>query len=149
MSTYRPSRKAYLAAIPAVVISAFGVVEGISLYVHHNAVQCGGGLGWIGPGLTLYATLACALLATLGAFVYALVAALRGRRWAWSVGLIAAAALGTLVTIKAETAVSHMLVGYTLGFGCSWFYSDVARSLVPLLVAAPTLGFLFFARRRA
>jgi len=138
----------FVVAIPAVVISALATLEGIRLYTSHNAVQCGGGLGWIGPGFLLYATLAFAVLATLSAVIVALVAAIRGRRWVWSAGLVATVVLGTLVSLSAETSFSHMLVGTALGFGCSWFYSDVIRSFVPLLVAVPTLAFLVFTRRR-
>jgi hypothetical protein len=149
MSIYRPSRNVYIVAIPAVGISALATIQGVSLYVSHNAAECGGGLGWIGPGLLLFATLAFALLITLIAYILALISAFRGRRWAWLAGLIAAATVGTLVTIFAYTPFSRMVVGYALGFGCSWFYGDAARSLVPFLVAAPTLAFFLIAHRRA
>jgi hypothetical protein len=149
MSTYRPSRTAYFAAVPAVVTSVLATIEGCGLYTSHNADRCSGGIGWIGPGLLLYATLVCALLASLLAFIVALVAVLRGRHWVWFAGLIAAVALGTLVSLSADTPFAHQLVGTALGVGCSWFYPDVMRSFVPLIVAAPTLAFFLLARRRS
>ena len=148
MVTRQPRRHAYIAGLPAAILSALAAVEGIRLYTSHNAVHCGGGLGWIGAALTVYATLALALLATLVALVFALVVAIMGHHWAWIAVLAAATALGMLIFAGAGSPLSHTLVGSALGFGCSWFYPEAAQSLAPVIVAAPALAFLLTGLRR-
>ena len=148
MLKYQPGRNAFVAGGLGVVISAIAAMEGIRLYTTHNTERCGGGLGWLAPVLGLYATLAVALLATLVALVLALVAALARRRWTWVVGLVTVTAVGVLIAAGSDSQISRALVGSTLGFGCSWFYPEVAQSLVPLLVATPALVCLMAGRRQ-
>ena len=137
--------------VPALALffSVLVALEGVANYTQDNAQHCGGGLGRIGPGLGLYATLTLALLVTLGALVLTLVLATASRRWAWAVGLLAAtAAAGVLITVGADSPLSRTLVGSVLGVGCAWSYSDVARCCAPLLVAVPSLVCLVTGRRQ-
>lgn len=132
----------------AVCLSALGIVEAIRLYTSHNAARCGGAIGWIGPGLLLYATGFVALLLILIAFVASLILGIVRRRWLWVIALPLTIALATLIVLGSTSQISHDVVGVTLGYGCSWFYPEVIQSLAPLLVAAPTLAFLVVERRR-
>lgn len=147
MRTTRPGWGAYVVAGLALALSALAVAEAVRLYTAHNAARCSGGLGWIGPGLTLLATGAVAALATLAALVYALIVALARRSRARGACLVAGAALGALVAGGSASGAARALVGLALGAGCSWFYSVVAQALAVLLVAASAGGVLVLGRR--
>lgn len=107
LSTPQPRPAAHAAVMPATVtagvacvISALGAVEGVRLYTSHNAARCGGGLGWLGPGLGLFGTLAIALLITLIALVTTLIVAFARHRWLWIIALFLVIALAVLVVIN-------------------------------------------------
>ncbi len=76
-----------------------------------------------------------------------LIVAFARHRWLWIIALFLVIALAVLVVTNSTSQASHDLVGTVFGFGCSWFYPEVVVSLVPLLVAAPTLAFLLVERR--
>lgn len=128
--------------VPALSFSVLAALAGIGQYTRFNAEQCAGGLGRLGTGLALYAVLALALLLTSSTLVVTLVVAIAGRRWAWSVGLVAVAAAAVLLTVGADSQVSRTLVGSILGFGCATTNTEVelvVRCFAPLLVAVPCL----------
>src|SRR5262245_45373192 len=94
LSTPQPKPVADGAVMPATVtavvacaLSVLAAVEGARLYTSHNEARCGGGIGWIIPGLYLYGTIAIALLITLIALVAALLVALVRHRWLWIIAL--------------------------------------------------------------
>lgn len=135
-------------AVLAIIASVVGIVEAVRLYTSHNAVRCGGGLGWIGPGLIFYGTWAAALLLMVIALVASLILGIVRRRWPWVSALTLTTALATLIVLGSASQVSHDVVGFTFGYGCSWFYPEAIQSLGPFLVAAPTFAFLLVEWRR-
>jgi hypothetical protein len=149
MSTYHPTRTAYVVAVPAIALAALSALEAIRIYLSDNESNCGGGIGRLGPGFALFFTSALALLATLVALIVALVTALRGRRWVWAVGLVVVVALGALGVLESYSEVAHMLVGSALGFGCSQNYTAVAGSFIFLFVSLAAFACLLLTRRRA
>lgn len=127
---------AAVAGGPALALAVLAVADAVSLHTEQNAVRCGGGLGWIGPVLGVYALGGVAALAALAALAYALAATLARRSWALGACLAMGTTLGVLIAAGSASRVAHNLVVLALGFGCSWFYPEVAQALAALLVAA-------------
>lgn len=148
MHTSRLGLGTYVVAGLPMLPSALAIVEAVNLYTRHNAVRCGGGLGWLGPALTFYATAAVAALATLAVLVYALIIAIRQRSWARVTCLVAGAALSALVAASSTSGVARALVGAVLGYGCSWAYVEVTEAFAIVLVAAAAGGVLVLRRRQ-
>src|SRR5579884_2249980 len=136
MRMSRPVPGAYVIAGRAFALAALAIADAASLYTGHNAVGCGGGLGWIGPGLGVYAIGLFAALTTLAALASALALAVVRRSWAVGACLAVGAALGVVVAVGSSSTLARDLVGIALGTGCSWFYSAVAMTFALLLVAA-------------
>jgi lysylphosphatidylglycerol synthetase-like protein (DUF2156 family) len=140
MATRPLERIAFIAGGIAFTTSVFTALGGIHLYIGDNASHCGGGLGRIAPVLGFYFTLAVALLAALVALIFTLLVAFIQKRWAWVVMLGVATAASALIATGSGSQLARMLVGSAVGFGCSRYYPQVTQSLIPLVVAGPTLA---------
>ena len=128
MSKRPPHLGIVVTAIVAALMAGIGVWLGSSMYVRHNQVQCGGGLGWIGPGLTALYVLVASTLFTLVTVVLALGIALPRRRWGWSGAFVAG-------LTESSSDAAHTAVGFIFDAGCSWFYPIVIEHGSVLFVA--------------
>jgi hypothetical protein len=132
-------------AIGALAMTGLGLLAAANTYTSHNAVNCGGGLGWIGPGLLNLAGLACAWTLAGGLVLYSLFMALRRRQWGWVVGLLVAAAASVGGSVGATSDLSHQVVRVVLGAGCSWFWPWVTLfvTVVPMALAGLAYTLLY------